>query len=174
MKIKRFLGFIALAVAILLPMSAKALSYGMNNEFKQVTNADGTITVDLDFWQDEGNSVTNLSTTMVLENVEIVSVDGVGTWTVTQTGNDLNLITSAPETRTAFTAAKVTYKTINTAEKCGIDFVCNGTTTEVAPETTPENPKTGNVLPYAVIVAGIAIAGAVYYVTRKNNKLYNI
>ena len=173
MRIKKFLGFIVLAVTVLLPMSAKAATWGMNNNFTQTENADGTVTVELEFFQSEGNSLTNLSTTMILTNVEVVNVEGVSPWNVTQSGNELTLIASTPETRTSFTAAKVTYKKIDTAKECKIEFVCNGETKTKTP-STPENPKTGNVLPYAVIVAGIAIAGAVYYVTRKNNKLYNI
>lgn len=37
-----------------------------------------------------------------------------------------------------------------------------------------ENPKTGNFLPYAVVIIGIALAGGVYSVTRKKSKIYNV
>jgi len=37
----------------------------------------------------------------------------------------------------------------------------------------PENPQTGSFLPYAVIIAGVAIAGGLYFVTKKN-KIYHI
>lgn len=39
--------------------------------------------------------------------------------------------------------------------------------------TTPENPKTGSVLPYAVIGIGVVIAGVLFIISKKN-KMYQI
>lgn len=60
----------------------------------------------------------------------------------------------------------------------GIYYDANGN--EVSKEaydascTTQENPQTGNFLPYTLIVVGIAIAGGLYLVTKKNNKIYHV
>lgn len=43
---------------------------------------------------------------------------------------------------------------------------------KAACETT-ENPQTGSFLPYAVIVGGVLVAGALYFMTKKN-KIYHI
>ena len=43
---------------------------------------------------------------------------------------------------------------------------------KAACETT-ENPQTGSFLPYAVIVGGVVVAGALYFMTKKN-KIYHI
>ena len=43
---------------------------------------------------------------------------------------------------------------------------------KAACETT-ENPQTGSFLPYAVIVGGVAVAGLLYFMTKKN-KIYHI
>ncbi len=40
--------------------------------------------------------------------------------------------------------------------------------------TTPtENPQTGSFVPYAVIIAGVAVAGGLYFLTKKN-KIYHM
>lgn len=40
--------------------------------------------------------------------------------------------------------------------------------------TTSENPQTGSFLPYTLIIAGLVLAGWLYYVTKKNNKMYQV
>ena len=40
--------------------------------------------------------------------------------------------------------------------------------------TPAENPQTGSFLPYTIIIALIVLAGWLYYVTKKNNKIYDI
>ena len=40
--------------------------------------------------------------------------------------------------------------------------------------TTAENPQTGSFLPYTLIIVGIALAGGLYYITKKNNKMYQV
>lgn len=37
----------------------------------------------------------------------------------------------------------------------------------------PENPQTGSFIPYAIIIGGIALAGGLYFITKKN-KIYHI
>ena len=74
------------------------------------------------------------------------------------------------ETNGSFTIGTIRFQKIS--EPCKAVFTCNEETKTVTPPV--KNPKTGNALPYAVIGAGIVIAGAVYYVTRKNTKLYKI
>lgn len=40
--------------------------------------------------------------------------------------------------------------------------------------TPTENPQTGSFLPYTIIVIGLAVAGGLYIVTKKNNKMFNV
>lgn len=174
MKIKRFLGFIALAVAVLLPMSAKAASWGMS--FEKTEDTDDYFVVTIKATQDQANTFTAglyTATMTIEEGAQYVegSATGNGDWQVTVTGNTITMTLANNMIDLNGTVGTLKFNKIST-ENCDVLFECNGKTTTVKP--TPENPKTGNVLPYAVIVGGIAIAGAVYYVTRKNNKLYNI
>ena len=55
----------------------------------------------------------------------------------------------------------------NTTEDCTINYSYEG-------ESGKINPATGGSLPYAIIAAGVLLAGGVYVATRKKNKLYNI
>ncbi len=96
----------------------------------------------------------------------------------------------------------ITYRVNNAAEECGITFtntsatdpdpeptnpVCrveNGnyyckdaqacTKEKYESECTPENPQTGNFIPYVVVLAGLGVAGAFYLVTRKKAKIYHV
>ena len=173
MKVKKILGFIAIAVAVLLPMSAKAATWGLTYDSK--TDAEGYTIVTVKGIQEGTTTAFSQAFTadMELKNMELVSYEGAGVWEVTVSGNTLTFIPSTPVTDAQTTLATLKFKKVDTAAECSVIFTCNEQTKTVTP-STPENPKTGSALPYAVIVAGIAIAGAVYYVTRKNNKLYNI
>jgi len=98
--------------------------------------------------------------------------------------------------------AGITYRVDNPAQECGIVFtntsagdptpeptnpVCrveNGTyyckdaqactKEKYESECTPDNPQTGNFVPYLVVLAGLGVAGAFYFVTRKKAKIYNV
>ena len=172
MKVKKILGFIALAVAVLLPMSAKAATWGLT--YDSTTDSEGYTIVTVKGIQDGTTTAFSQAFTaeMTLENMELISYEGTGVWQMTVSGNTVTFVPSTPVTDSETVIGTMKFKKIDTAQNCRVIFNCNDQEKTVTP--TPENPKTGNVLPYAVIVAGIGLAGAVYYVTRKNNKLYNI
>lgn len=176
MKIKKFLGFIGLAVLVILPLRVKAAEQGIKVE--KSTQGDYTV-VTLKYVQSGGQSVSSIPISMTMQNAELVEggVIPQGTWVVQeQSATGITFVSSTPITDAEFTVATFTFrKTGGAQDKCQIDFKY-GNQTEKVPvgPSTPENPKTGNVLPYAVIVAGIVVAGGVYYITRKNTKLYKI
>ena len=173
MKIKKFLGFMALAVLVILPIKANAASYGIgwSDTCKEDPNDSNYCTVTITGTISDGGSIsTALAATMTLQGLEYDSAQGSGNWLVTVSGTEITMTPSSPETNSQFTVGTIRFKKISTP--CKAEFVCEGKKTTVTPPVT--NPKTGNALPYAVIGAGIVIAGAVYYVTRKNTKLYKI
>ena len=175
MKIKKFLGFMALAVLVILPIKANAASYGIgwSNSCTPDPNDKDYCTVTITGTISDGGSIsTALAATMTLQNMEYISAEGSGNWLVTVSGAEITMTPSSPEANSQFTIGTLRFKKINSAEKCKVEITCEGKKTTVTPPVT--NPKTGNALPYAVIGAGIVIAGAVYYVTRKNTKLCKI
>lgn len=171
MKIKKFLGFIALAALVILPIKANAASWGLT--YPSVNDNEGYTTVTVKGTQTDHTS-SAFNVTMELTNMELISYEGVGTWTVTASGTTLSFVSSTPVTDSEFTIATLKFKKIDTAAECKVVFRCEDQVKTVAPNVTPSNPKTGNALPYAVIGTGIVIAGVVYFVTRKNTKLYKI
>ena len=175
MKVKKLLGFIALAVLVILPFTVNAASQGIRVESAQ--DGDETV-VTLTFVQDGGASVSTIPIAMTLQNAELVEggIMPQGTWSISeQTATSVTFVSSTTISDAEFVVATFRFRKTGGAEDvCQIDFSFADQVQTVTPAATPENPKTGNVLPYAVIIAGIAIAGSVYYITRKNTKLYKI
>ncbi len=112
-------------------------------------------------------------------DIKLTSTSGLNTRSIVAT---INLIVSdnAPSTDTC----KITLGTTEApvTPKCqvvdGTYYDANGN--EVSEEaynaacTTAENPQTGSFLPYTLIIIGLALAGWLYYVTKKNNKIYQV
>lgn len=95
--------------------------------------------------------------------------------------------------------AKVTYKVNNRAQECGIRITSTNATTPEEPKgcrvennkyycqngeecskaeydekCVPSNPQTGSFVPYVVVLSGLGVAGALYFVTRKKAKIYHV
>ncbi len=95
----------------------------------------------------------------------------------------LQVSESAPSTDTCrITLSQVASEEEPATPKCQIvdDTYYDANGNEVSEEaykascTTAENPQTGSFLPYTLIIAGLALAGWLYYVTKKNNKIYQV
>lgn len=174
MKMKKVLGFIALAVAaIALPIKAEAASLGLS--FVKGDTVGGYFDVTIKGVQDGGNVLsTPLTTTMTMTNVEYVegSITGTSNWTATVTGNTITLTPTTPVSDSEFTVATLRFKETG-GKPCDVVFECNGKKTVIENKETV-NPTTGSSLPYVVIVGGITVAAGVYYFTRRNTKLYKI
>lgn len=174
---KKFLGFIALAVLVILPIKASAatrsISFVDNGDFDADT---GYFTVTVKGTQSGGSSITDpIQSTMTLTNVEYVDGEEVvnGSWNVYREGTTLTFTPSVAVSDSSFTIVTLKFKKIDANAECGVLFQCNDVTKKITPGKVT-NPKTGSALPYAVIMSGIVIACGVYYVTRKNAKLYKI
>ena len=176
---KKIFGLILLIVlVVILPSRINAATWGLT--FQQSdTDEQGYFTVTVKGIQSDnpsGMGAEPIQTTMTLTNVEVVGEpEGNGVWTPQREGNVITFTASSIVTDPEFTVATITFKKIDTAAECKVVFECNGEVKTITPPTkTVKNPKTGNVLPYAVIVVGIVMAVGVYCVTRSNTKLYRI
>ena len=178
---KKIFGLIVLfALVVILPAKVNAeASWGLNFERTQ-PDEQGYFTVTVKGVQSDnptGMGAEPIKTTMTLTNVEVVGeIEGNGVWTATREGNVITFIASTPVTDAEFTMATISFKKVDTAlEECKVSFECNGEVKTVTPPTKKvSNPKTGNALPYMVILVGVVLAAGVYYVTRNNTKLYKI
>ena len=171
---KKFFGFIVLAVLVILPMKVSAAQYGISWTGSK-PDAEGYFTVTVKGTQTGENKMEAFSSTMTLTNVEFIEAQGIGTWRVIRDGLNLQFSTTVPIEDASFDVATIKFKKVNTAEECNVLFTCdNGESKTVTPEKAVTNPKTGSALPYAVIAIGVVMAAGVYYVTRRNEKLYKI
>ena len=173
---KKLLGFIALVVLVALPLKVNAASFGISWDGDGKADDEGYFTVTVKATQQGGGTIDNFSATMTLQNVEYVDGAEVtsGQWSVVRDGTKLTFTSGVAVSDASFQVATLKFKKIDTAQDCSVLFECNGTKKTVTPGKTPTNPKTGSALPYAVIAVGGMLAVAVYYVTRKNTKLYRI
>ena len=177
---KRILGLIVLvALVVIIPTKVNAASWGLNFE-RTEPDEQGYFTVTVKGFQTDnpdGLGVEPIKTTMTLTNVELIGeIEDNGEWTSTREGNVIQFVAGSIVRDAEFTLAKINFKKIDTAlEECNVVFECNGVVKTVTPpKKTVKNPKTGNALPYAVILAGTVLTVGVYYVTRSNTKLYKI
>ena len=112
-------------------------------------------------------------------DIKLTNSSGLNTRSIVATIS-LDVSDNAPSTDTC----KITLGTTEApvTPKCqvvdGTYYDANGN--EVSEEaynaacTTAENPQTGSFLPYTLIIIGLALAGWLYYVTKKNNKIYQV
>lgn len=181
MKIKKILGAIVLAALVVLPIKASAATYGTTYEFigENAKNAKvgDILTVQVTGINEGGASTNTVSFKMSMTGLEYVegSAQGQGSWIVASqdsTGIVFSNENSVSDAKYVVGTFQVR-KTVD--EGCELSIICNGVQKKLTPPTpTTPNVKTGNFVPYIVIGSGIAIAGAVYYVTRRNNKFYRI
>ena len=139
-----------------------------------------------------------------LTNMTYDSYEELNGWSMkspTQSGNNISFEFT---NRTGVTSgntvlvAGITYRVNNNAQECGIRFTntssgeeptsptckvennnycldANECTKEkYESECVPQNPQTGNFVPYVVVLMGFGVAGAFYFVTRKKAKIYNV
>lgn len=121
----------------------------------------------------------------------------------TTSGNNITLSFSSKTGISAVQkqlVAKITYKVNNKSQPCSIQisaasnndetptypscgtqggkYYCKNqqecTKAQYDKECLPENPKTGSAIPYIVVLGGLGVAGALYFVTRKKAKLYHV
>lgn len=139
---------------------------GLRSDYKPTTGWTGTVTksatgngIDVDLTNSTGYPA---DTRKIVVSITLDVADGV------------------PSTDTC----KITLRSTETPEnpKCqivdGVYYDANGN--EVSEEAyneacaPAENPQTGSFLPYTLIIIGLALAGWLYYVTKKNNKIYQV
>ena len=174
---KKFLGFIAIAVMFVLPLSVSAASYKENcsewvNDTKSCSytatfdNAQNTVTVVL---TPKGGATIDRSSIAAgidwtLGNI----VDGAnGSYTVTFT---------APSQSGETDLFSFSYKRSGTVD-CEVEVSINGSnvkTPTVTPDAPTENKQTGSTLPYIALGSLVVIAGAAYLVTKNKTKMYKI
>lgn len=184
---KKILGIFALALLLILPISANAQ---VSISGQQVSkNAEGVFTAELYITVTEGDQIPEQSITLTGNNAIIKSINVEGEWEKDETRStlaedglkaDLVLRYTGKDGMyygdgTKVKVATITYVHDTTAAEsadCYISLsIPNGTSYDIK-TTTPAN--TGSFLPVIGIASGVVLLGAIYIVSRKSSKLYRM
>lgn len=183
---KKFLGLIAIAMAVvLLPMSASAESLKTTCD-KSCPTTEGKCTSTCTI-KVEGNTTAMKTFTSTLEvvgeGVTVKSLTAGEGWTkVSPTDADLkgnsiplSLVSATGVTEENFTLATFTLELESAAADCTLKLKepSAGSEITVTIETTTET-KTGASLPIAIALVGITGAVVIYATSKKSKKIYKI
>lgn len=166
---------VVLLSVIILPGFAKAGKLVPSCDNKNCTvNGDGSCTRTCTIKVAENTGELNLANvSLAIENlgngVTIESVvPGTGWELLSGTSPELSLAANPSVTASNFTLATITLKIANQDVNCSLSITNNSMNLIV------DNPKTGDVLPMAILIGGAGIALIAYMAVRKNTKLYKI
>ena len=173
---KKFLGFMVMALMFVLPLTVNAASYDkkctewVNNEKTctvTVTFENEQNTVNVQMTPQGGATIDRSSISAGIDWVQGSIVDGAnGAYTVTFT---------SPGLKGQSDLFSFKYRKSGTQE-CEVDISIDGmnVSTPTVVDTPTENKKTGSTLPYIALGSLVVLAGAAYLVTRGQTKMYKI
>lgn len=185
---KKLLSIIAIALLII-PIRAYATITLYGNTVS--TDDNGLITGAIYLNVEQGEVISDTVTvTLNAEHATIKSVDGNGSWTkddstiLSSDGKTGTLVVKYSENSGIYEGkgeriqiGTITYvhdSEYDGPEECRVNIgLTNGTSVVIEEKKTP-NAKTGSLLPYAGIVAGVSLIAAAYVISKKSNKLYKI
>ena len=182
---KKLLSFLAIGVFAILPMSASALEFKWecenpcrnestekceetcevyllgNTDLKDLSVTDVTLTLTGD-----ADKVTLKSLTPANDNMEVES------------SRDGDVISMKFTNLTEIKTSKVELGTLvleleDSAVDCSGYFTFKGVEYEKTTEE-PDEPSTGAALPVAILTCGVGAAAVIYFVSKKNKKMYKI
>lgn len=181
MCVKKYLSILVIGVVLLLPISAKAITFVPSCEKSCPTEngkCEQTCKIDV-----TGNTSSLAEVSPVLtirgdaDKVSVKSVTPGTGWEVShsRTGNVINMafLATTPITSESFTLATFVLELEDKAVDCSLSLKVDDVTVEVEVETTTE-VETGVTLPLAIIACAGVAAGVVYYASKKNTKMYKI
>lgn len=193
---KKMLSFIAVLALLILPLKVSAAGATYSHEVLG-PDANGTYTAVIYATVSQGTSFPGFNgklvgTNAILESIQDTDLFKVDTANTTQEADgksaQVKTVYSNPNA-TSLDAAeyvgtgekveilKFTYKHDSTAsadDDCYFSYIPDGVTNyQITPKKTT-NPKTGSVLPYVGIIAGIGLIGCAYVISKKSTKLYRM
>lgn len=185
---KKLLSIIAIAL-IIIPIKASATITLSGSQTSIDSN--NVITAAIYLNVETGEVITQKqSITIEAKHAKILAIEGFDSWikdeetsVLSSEGLNATLVLSYAENAGVYEGkgeriqvGVVKYEhdqSYTGSEKCEVTLGLNDAKTFIEEKTTP-NAKTGSVLPYVGIVAGISLIAAAYVISRKTNKLYKI
>lgn len=177
---KKFLGFIALALFVCLPLTANAaisVENGMSCT-KPAKDSEGRnfVTCTLTATTTENESLTSFAFDLAFNepsNIELdeASVKGSGAFEAVVAGNTISFNAATAQTGEKIELGKFTYYIKDLAKSCSFTFTPTGAEKI---DVEVENPKTGSAVSYVTIAAGVLLVAGAFVLSRKNTKMYKI
>lgn len=182
---KKLLSFLAIGVVAILPMSASALKLDWDCA-KSCRNEDtGKCEQTCKIYVTENTSLADLTVTDVTLTLT-GDADKVTLKSVTPANDDFNVESSRDgdvismkfTNLTEIKTSKVELGTLvleleDSAVNCSGTFKLEGVEYEMTVEE-PDEPSTGVSLPIAILACGVGAAAVIYFVSKKNKKMYKI
>lgn len=120
---KKVLGFIVLAMMVVLPMSVNAALDFSGFKCDEVDKANATKTCYIVGKATNGSSISKFTATLTLQNMSIKSITASSPWTNNSNGTSLEFNASSNVSSENFTIATIVFDVDNTAEKCAVQLI---------------------------------------------------
>lgn len=193
---KKMLSFIAVMALLILPLKVSAAGATYSHEVLG-PDANGVFTAVVYATVSEGTTFTGFNGKLVGTNAILEGIQDTDLFKVDETNTSKEADGKSAIVKTVYTNAnatsldaaeyvgtgekvevlKFTYKHDSTADAdadCYFSYIPDGVTNyKITPQKTT-NPKTGSVLPYVGIIAGIGLIGCAYVISKKSTKLYRM
>ncbi len=193
---KKMLSFIAVMALLILPLKVSAAGATYSHEVLG-PDANGVFTAVVYATVSQGSTYTGFDGKLVGTNALLDGIQDTDLFKVDQASKvieadmksaTVKTVYSNPNAQTLDAAEyvgtgekvevlKFTYRhdpTANADDDCYFTYIPDGVTNyKITPKET-KNPKTGSVLPYVGIIAGIGLIGCAYVISKKSTKLYRM
>ena len=181
-KYLKVLSFIALALFVILPITAKATvkTNFSCSEHKKDDQGRTYETCTLSVTTTAGESISSYEGELTLTNVTLdeSSLAGSGAFSAVALGNTVSFTASTPQTGSTIAIGSFNVIVDDTKSECSVVITPTSTDLDKAPvkvDVTPvENPKTGSAVSYVAIGAGILLVAGAFVVSRRSTKMYKI
>ncbi len=159
--------------------SNDSLSYGVTVEKVEENTIEDTMVADV-FVTVTSGTLDSINLSYTLTNATLVEVVAHNNYIMNHNSVDGTI---SVESAVGWTSAdskvailRFTTKKIDTAQECGLEITVDGKDFQKVEWTpaAPANPKTGSMIPVAIIVGGALLVAVVYVNSKKNTKMYKI
>ena len=176
---KRFISLLVIGVLLLLPIGAKALSFGIEGscgECDEATEGICTTTCTIIVNNNTGDLGEVKVKITPATGVTISEVTAASGWTYSGTIDEAYFQALLPVSESKFTLATFKQTFSKSIQDCSptIELEDGKTYIVPTPEPKPDQPNTGVSLPMVILIGGAAVAVVLYSVTNKNKKMYKI
>ena len=173
---KKFIGFMVMALVFLIPITVNAASYKENCSEWVNDSKSCSYTVNFDNAQ---NTVTVVLTPKNGATIDKTSIAAGIDWTLSNITDGANgsytATFTSPGLKGESDLFSFSYKRSGLVD-CEVEVKIDGTNVKApaTPDAPTENKQTGSTLPYIALGSLVLVAGAAYIITKNQTKMYKL